>query len=295
MFYFINKNNKCDVCKYKYYLTTHTHMSEVEVYSVNKLTFWAMDKNVVGKKKFAAGGRGGGAWSWRHMPSFTSNRKLRQGMHMQIFSKVYCDRVYFLCTERIATGSGFRPPAAPPPPPPVHMKVECPPGIFAILSEFKPRPPIHWAMTVNSFFSNFQIPEWETIDCNQFGFNTSWECSEAMKAIGIPGNLTADGSYVFEKCRRYDVTGVPFSPDLDLRGVPTIPCDAGWEYDFDESTLSVNRDVSYLVAHCDWWRVESNFVEQTYWHKMSKQNCEDYCKTFSLLSKFVIHYIKVYM
>ena len=36
--------------KYKYYLTTNTHMSEVEVYSVNKLTFWAMDKNVVGKK-----------------------------------------------------------------------------------------------------------------------------------------------------------------------------------------------------------------------------------------------------
>ena len=28
-----------------------------------------------------------------------------------------------MCTERIATGSGFRPPAAPP----VHMKVECPP------------------------------------------------------------------------------------------------------------------------------------------------------------------------
>ena len=24
-------------------------------------------------------------------------------MHMQICSKVYCDRVYFLCTERIAT------------------------------------------------------------------------------------------------------------------------------------------------------------------------------------------------
>ena len=39
LFYFINKNNQCNVCKYKYYLTTHTHMSEVEVYSVNKLTF----------------------------------------------------------------------------------------------------------------------------------------------------------------------------------------------------------------------------------------------------------------
>ena len=30
-------------------------MSEVEVYSVNKLTFWAMDKNVVGKKKSRPG------------------------------------------------------------------------------------------------------------------------------------------------------------------------------------------------------------------------------------------------
>ena len=41
---------------------------------------------------------------------------LRQGMHMNIFSRVYCDRVCFLCTKRIATGSGFRPPAATPPP-----------------------------------------------------------------------------------------------------------------------------------------------------------------------------------
>ena len=32
---------------------THTQWCEVEVYSVNKLKFWAMDKNVVGKKKFA--------------------------------------------------------------------------------------------------------------------------------------------------------------------------------------------------------------------------------------------------
>ena len=37
--YFIIKNNQCNVCKYKYHLTTHTHMSEVEVYSVNKLKF----------------------------------------------------------------------------------------------------------------------------------------------------------------------------------------------------------------------------------------------------------------
>ena len=52
---------------------------------------------------------------------------------MQVFRKVYCDRVYFLCAERIATGSGFQTPAAPPrplesrvpppPPPGAHLKV----------------------------------------------------------------------------------------------------------------------------------------------------------------------------
>ena len=35
---------------------------------------------------------------------------LSQGMHMKVFSKVYCDRVYFLCAERFETGSGFHPP-----------------------------------------------------------------------------------------------------------------------------------------------------------------------------------------
>ena len=44
-------------------------------------------------------------------------------MHIEVFSKVYCDRVYFLCTERFVTGSGFEPPAAPP----THLRGECPP------------------------------------------------------------------------------------------------------------------------------------------------------------------------
>ena len=35
---------------------------------------------------------------------------LQQGMHLNVFSKVYCDRVYFSCAERIMTGSGFDPP-----------------------------------------------------------------------------------------------------------------------------------------------------------------------------------------
>ena len=31
-------------------------------------------------------------------------------MHLNVFSKVYCDRVYFSCAERNMTGSGFDPP-----------------------------------------------------------------------------------------------------------------------------------------------------------------------------------------
>ena len=46
-----------------------------------------------------------------------------QGMHMKVFSKVYCDRVYFLCAERFETGSGFEPPAARG----IQMRVDCPP------------------------------------------------------------------------------------------------------------------------------------------------------------------------
>ena len=43
---------------------THTHMSEVEVYSVNKLTFWAMDKNG-GKKGKGKKIRGPARWFGR--------------------------------------------------------------------------------------------------------------------------------------------------------------------------------------------------------------------------------------
>ena len=51
---------------------------------------------------------------------------LQQGMHLNVFSKVYCDRVYFSCAERNMTGSGFDPPAAPPYP---VEKSSAPPGV----------------------------------------------------------------------------------------------------------------------------------------------------------------------
>ena len=61
---------------------------------------------------------------------------LQQGMHLNVFSKVYYDRVYFSCAERNMTGSGFDPPpaappypveksSAPPPPPGVILNFLC--------------------------------------------------------------------------------------------------------------------------------------------------------------------------
>ena len=61
---------------------------------------------------------------------------LQQGMHLNVFSKVYCDRVYFSCAERIMTGSEFDPPpqrhppiqlrSRVPPPPPPPPRATCP-------------------------------------------------------------------------------------------------------------------------------------------------------------------------
>ena len=51
---------------------------------------------------------------------------------MEVFSKVYYDRVYFLRAERFMTGSDFQHSAAPPD----HLKVECPPDLKAFQNNF---------------------------------------------------------------------------------------------------------------------------------------------------------------
>ena len=52
---------------------------------------------------------------------------LQQGMHLNVFSKVYYDRVYFSCAERIMTGSGFDPPPPAAPPYPLEKSSAHPP------------------------------------------------------------------------------------------------------------------------------------------------------------------------
>ena len=57
---------------------------------------------------------------------------------MKVFSKLYCDRVYFLCAERFETGSGFEPPQRHPP---TQLRGECPPPPPSHLPS--PHPPSH--------------------------------------------------------------------------------------------------------------------------------------------------------
>ena len=59
---------------------------------------------------------------------------LQQGMHLNVFSKVYCDRVYFSCAERNMTGSGFDPPPQRHPPIQLRNRVPPPPPPGVLLS-----------------------------------------------------------------------------------------------------------------------------------------------------------------
>ena len=58
---------------------------------------------------------------------------MQQRMRLKVFSKVYCDRVYFLCAERFVTGSDFEPPVAPPYP--FERRVPPSPRALSILRD----------------------------------------------------------------------------------------------------------------------------------------------------------------
>ena len=88
-----------------------------------------------------------------------------------------------------------------------------------------------------------QIPEWESVDCEEYGFNSTRECILAKRDVGIPWNFSSNGDVVFDQCKRFNVSGVAFSPDLELDGGDSVPCDAGWEYDIEDSTSTIDVDV----------------------------------------------------
>ncbi|XP_071507310.1 solute carrier family 22 member 3-like [Diadema antillarum] len=113
---------------------------------------------------------------------------------------------------------------------------------------------ISWQTLVTVFTSGepehwCTIPEWSSVDCDSYGFNTTWGCSSAKREAGIPWNYTKDGEKQFASCRRYNVTGVEFSPDLDLTGSGLVGCDAGWEYaEASDGSLTVNQEFDLVCG-----------------------------------------------
>ena len=96
--------------------------------------------------------------------------------------------------------------------------------------------PFHW-----------KIPEWDSVDCGSYGFNTSRECALEKREVGIPWDYSNDSQTekVYSSCIRYNTSGADFSPDLDLQESNTFSCDAGWVYDNQETKeRTVEQDVS---------------------------------------------------
>ncbi|XP_071511134.1 organic cation transporter protein-like [Diadema antillarum] len=94
-----------------------------------------------------------------------------------------------------------------------------------------------------------KIPEWDSVDCDAHGFNTTWECSLAKRDVGIPWNYSAKNEKVYDRCHRYNVTGIEFSPDLNPKGLPTIGCNGGWMYyNEDPLTTTMNQDFDLVCG-----------------------------------------------
>ena len=118
------------------------------------------------------------------------------GYAYENFSKVlvYCHRVYFLCTERIATGSGFRPPAAHPPPPPSTWKSSAPP------------PPREQVL--------HNLPYWATIDIRTYSLNKKeWICSLFKEWILEKSEIRVNLEWTFVLFTHFGVTsGITRNP-----------------------------------------------------------------------------------
>eukprot|EP00057_Strongylocentrotus_purpuratus_P011498 XP_011665972.1 PREDICTED: organic cation transporter protein-like [Strongylocentrotus purpuratus] len=95
------------------------------------------------------------------------------------------------------------------------------------------------------------IPEWDSVDCGSYGFNTSRECAFEKREVGIPWNYSNDSQTekVYSSCIRYDTSEADFSLDLDLHGSNTSSCDAGWVYDNDKSKeKTVEQDFNLVCG-----------------------------------------------
>ncbi|XP_054750637.2 organic cation transporter protein-like [Lytechinus pictus] len=111
-----------------------------------------------------------------------------------------------------------------------------------------------WQILVYLFLSGeadhwCEIPDWDPVDCESYGFNTSRECALAKREVGIPWNYTDDtNTKVYSSCRRYNTSGVDFSPELSLYGTNEFSCDAGWYYDTKGAERTVEQDFNLVCG-----------------------------------------------
>ena len=112
------------------------------------------------------------------------------GYAFECFSKVYCDRVYFSCAERIMTGSGF----APPPPPRRHplssWEVECPPP---------PPPPGTSHAWIHIICFVFSV---SMLKCSSWTWK-NWDCASRRDASWAVGKEEHRVNYHHGYCFKY--------------------------------------------------------------------------------------------
>ncbi len=111
--------------------------------------------------------------------------------------------------------------------------------------------PTAWHIAIQVFTAGYtdfwcKIPEWEDVECTKWNF-TDTKCEEAKRDIGVPAS--PGDVPPFKQCRRYNVSGVDFNPELNSSAVfdDTLKCDAGWVYDTSQYKSTIITDVSILL------------------------------------------------
>ncbi|KAJ8029557.1 Organic cation transporter protein [Holothuria leucospilota] len=91
------------------------------------------------------------------------------------------------------------------------------------------------------------VDAWRDVDCMTTWNITQEECEQEKRAASIPATLE-DGSVVYSKCEKYNVTGLEFTPDVEPIGNYTYPCDEGWIYDRSQYKTTIITDFDLV---CD--------------------------------------------
>ena len=84
-----------------------------------------------------------------------------------------------------------------------------------------------------------------TVNCTYWKLDEQ-QCLEAKRDAAIPPNSDPDGAFLYARCEKYNLTGVPFYPGIITTDYTneTLSCDAGWDYDTSQYESTIITDVS---------------------------------------------------